>query len=185
MSTARVLRHRRAARAGRGAALLLVTVLLTGCGSGPTPQEWAGQVCDALTPFRARIADLNAQAQQRIAATSTPSETRASLLSLLQGGQDASEAARTAVVAAGTPDVAGGQDVANRFAGSLASTRDAYAHARADLQKLSTDDAAAFYDGVAGVLTTLNAEYTKSGVDTAGLESVELRQAFDKVDRCR
>ncbi len=176
---------RNTARAGGSAALLLVTMLLGGCGSAPTAREWAGHVCAALTPFRQRIADLNVQAQQRISTTSTPAETKASLLDLLQGGQDASETARTAVVAAGTPDVDGGEEVASRFAGSLASTRDAYAHARADLQALSTADAAAFYDKVADVLTTLNAEYARGGVDTTGVESVELRDAFDKVDQCR
>jgi hypothetical protein len=166
-------------------AAMLVVLVGTGCGSGRPPQEWAGQVCDALTPWRTRIGELNAQAQASLSAASTPAQAKASLLDLLAGGQAASETARTAVVSAGTPDVSGGEQIAGRFAASLQQAREAYAHARTDLQALSTDDAAAFYDAVAAIMSTLNDEYTGSALDTKGLESVELRDAFDKVDRCQ
>ena len=172
-------------RAGRLALLAALTVMLAACGSGPAPEAWAGQVCDALTPWRARIAELNTSAQQQVSAASTPAQTQASLVQLLAGGEGASETARAAVVAAGTPDVDGGDKVAGRFVESLAKARDAYAHAAADLRALSTADAAVFYDKVASVLATLNTEYASSGVDTAGLDSTELRNAFDKVDRCQ
>ncbi|MDT5028888.1 MAG: hypothetical protein QOE61_5314 [Micromonosporaceae bacterium] len=167
------------------AVVVTVVVTLAACGSGTKPEAWAGQVCDALTPWRAQIAQLNARAQQQMSSAGTPAETRASLLELLAGGQTASETARAAVVAAGAPDVDGGAEVAGRFAASLEKTRDAYAHARAAVAALSTNDASTFYDGVVSVMTTLNAEYARSGVDTSKLDSVELRNAFDKTDRCR
>jgi hypothetical protein len=177
-----------------------VVAIVTACGSsptpngptpngptpkGPTPQVWAGQVCAALTPWRAQIADLNTRAQQQMSAASTPAETQANLLRLLAGGESASETARAAVVAAGTPDVDGGAEVASRFAASLGQARDAYAHAKTDLAALSTHDPAVFYDGVAKVLATLTTEYGRSAVDTTSLDSVPLRNAFEKVDRCQ
>ena len=164
---------------------LSVMVTLTACGSGPTPESWAGEVCGALTPWRAQIAELNVDAQEQMSAAGTPAQAQAGLVRLLAGAESASETARAAVVAAGTPDVDGGDEIAGRFAASLRQARDAYAHARGDLQALPTTDAAVFYRRVASVLATLNAEYARSGVDTAGLESVELRDAFDKVDRCQ
>ncbi len=157
--TAREVRARSGPLGLRLAGGALALLVLAGCGSGPSAQDWAGQVCGALTPWRASIADLNTQAQRQISANSTPAQTQATLLALVRGGQDASETARAAVAAAGTPDVAGGEEVAGRFVTSLADTRDAYAHAHADLAALSTADAATFYDGVAAVLTTLTTEY--------------------------
>jgi hypothetical protein len=158
-------------------------------GSTKNPAAWAGQVCAALTPWRGQIALLNARAQQQVTAASTPTQTREDLLDLLAGGETASETARAAVVAAGAPDVDGGTEVAGRFAASLAQTRDAYAAARAELLALSTDDGSSdgsrFYAGVASVLSTLTAEYARAGVDTSGLDSVELRAAFDEADGCR
>jgi hypothetical protein len=167
------------------AVVVTVVVALAACGSGTKPETWAGQVCDALTPWRAQIAQLNAHAQQQMSSAGTPDETQASLLELLAGGQTASETARAAVVGAGAPDVDGGAEVAGRFAASLEKTRDAYAHARVALQALATNDASAFYAGVVSVMTTLNAEYARSEVDTSKLDSVELRTAFDKSDKCR
>jgi hypothetical protein len=115
----------------------------------------------------------------------TPTQTRDNLLTLLTGGQDASETARAAVAGAGVPAVDGGAQVAQRFVDTLARARDAYAHARTDLQGLSTIDAAAFYDGVESVLSRLQTEYAASGIDTTNLDSPELRKAFDGAEQCR
>lgn len=170
-------------------ALLLVPLLgllLTACGDAATPPvEWAGRVCAALTPWRTQIADLNTQAQRQMAAAKTPTQTRDNLTALLSGGESASETARAAVVAAGAPDVDGGDEVARRFVATLVGVRDAYAHARTDLAGLAMTDEAAFYDGVATVVTTLNQEYARSALDTSTFDSPELKQAFIKADSCR
>jgi hypothetical protein len=164
---------------------VLAVTMLAACGSGATSDEWAGQVCAALTPWRTTIADLNGKAQRQLSTAQTPAEARASLLDLLAGGESASETARAAVASAGTPDADGGAEVASRFVASLTGTRDAYARARADLTALPTNDATTFYQGVAAVLTKLNTEYAGSGVDTSKLDSPALRQSFEKVDKCR
>lgn len=168
------------------ALLVAAVILLTaGCDSGVPAAQWAGQVCAAVKPWRARIADLNSQAQQQMSTATTPQQTRDNLSALFAGGRDASETARAAVVAAGVPDVDGGDRVAQRFADALARARDAYAHARSDLQGLATTDAGAFYDGVVAMLGRLQTEYAASGIDTSNLDSPELRQAFDGIDQCR
>ncbi|HEX6869574.1 MAG TPA: hypothetical protein VF163_00625 [Micromonosporaceae bacterium] len=167
-----------------GVALSLLTVV-AGCGSGPTAQEWAGDVCTALAPWRAQISELNARANQELANASTATQAKASLIDLLAGAEAASETARAGVAAAGVPDASGGAEVARRFTASLAGARDAYARARAAVQALPADDDQAFYDAVVPVLTRLNTEYEASGVDTTSLASVELRDAFDGAAQCR
>lgn len=163
----------------------LAVGLVAGCGSGPSPQDWAGQVCEALGPWRTRIDDLNAQAATRMASATTSTQTKDSLVTLVGGGESASETARAAVVAAGVPDVAGGDQVAQRFIAALTGTRDAYAQAKKDLLALPTADDGAFYDGVTAVMSRLNDEYRASAVDTTNLDSPELRQAFDGTASCR
>lgn len=160
-------------------------VLMTACGSGVAADEWATEVCAAMSPWRTQISDLNIRAQQQMSTVSTPAQTRDTLLQLLSGAEAASEIARSALAEAGTPDVDGGDEVARRFAASIKETRDAYARARVDLQALPTTDAATFYDGVVVVMARLNQEYARSGVDTTQLNSDELRRAFDGVDQCR
>lgn len=159
--------------------------LAAGCGSAVPPVQWATRVCAAVKPWRSQIADLNTRAQQQMSTATTPAETRDNLSALLAGGRDASETARAAVVAAGVPDVDGGDQVAQRFVDSLTKARDAYDHARSDLQGLSTADAASFYDGVVALLGRLQTEYAASGIDTSNLDSPDLRQAFDGADQCR
>jgi hypothetical protein len=177
-------------------ATLVLTVvggLAVACSSGSATreaaqeaaQEWATKVCGALGPWRSAITDLNQQAQAEVSAATSPDQARASLLRLLAGAESATEQAHAAVLAAGTPDVAGGAEVAQSFGDSLAAARTAYAQAGVDLQALSTSDEHAFYDGVVTVLASLTDAYAAAGVDPSTLDSPELRQAFDEVDTCR
>jgi hypothetical protein len=164
---------------------LYVLALLAACSGGTPPDEWAGKVCAALSPWRGQIDTLNASAQRQVSAAGSPDQARAGLLELLAGAETATESARAAVAAAGTPDVDGGEEVARRFERALAGTRDAYARARSDLQALPTQDEDAFYDGVVAVLARLGEAYANSAVDTTELDSPRLRVAFDGAWQCR
>jgi hypothetical protein len=169
-------------------AAIAVTVVigLAGCGSSKVPAvQWATTVCSAVRPWRTQITALNAQAQQQVSSASSPVQVRDSLVSLLDGGAQASEQARAAVAGAGIPDVGDGAAVASRFADSLTKVRDAYRHARTDLESLSITDASSFYDGVVAVLTKLQSEYATSALDTSNLDAPALQEAFDGVDQCR
>jgi hypothetical protein len=166
--------------------LLCATLAVTGCASaGPSAQEWAGTVCGALGPWRTTIADLNARAQAKMAEARTPAQARTNLLELLESARVATAEALAAVVAAGAPDVSGGAEVAARFADALTGARDAYAKAGVDLRALAMMDPKLFYDQLVAIFATLNTEYAKAGVDTAGLDSAELRAAFAEAQPCR
>lgn len=167
-----------------GTACLALLVVSCG-GGGPTAEEWAGRVCGALTPWRTEISQLNAEAQREISGAGTAAATQASLLELLSGAEEASRTALAEVTAAGVPDVAGGAEVARTFAISLGQTGDAYALASQELAALPTEDETAFYDGVAAVLSRLNAAYIRSGVEAAQAQSPELSAAFDGSPQCQ
>jgi hypothetical protein len=160
--------------------------VLTGCGPATVaPASWAAQVCGSLAPWRTKISSLNANAQSEMSTARTPEETRVHLLELLDGGRKATKQARDEVSAAGVPDVDGGAVIERRFVASLDAATAAYQHAYTSISGLSTDDPNAFYTGVANAMTTLNTEYSQSGVNTDALVSPELQTDFDKVSACR
>jgi hypothetical protein len=166
-------------------AVAIVVPMVAACGSAVEPKSWATTVCQSLSPWRGRISSLNGQAQTAMTSAKTPAEARTALLDLLNGAQQASEKARSEVAAAGVPDVDGGAVIERRFVTALAGVRDAYAKAARTVGALPTSDADAFYSGVTGAMTTLNADYAASSVDTDQLASPELQADFDKVAACR
>ncbi|MBT8228086.1 MAG: hypothetical protein HKP61_19220 [Dactylosporangium sp.] len=149
------------------------------------PKTWAKAVCTALTPWRTRVADLTAAAQQEITGTGTPAETKRTLTTLLAGAEEASERARTRVADAGVPDVDQGAAVARQFATALTSARDAYGHAKTAVGQLPTVEAATFYDGVSAAFVTLNEEYGASELDISAVGPEPLRRSFDEVPECQ
>ncbi|MEV0896581.1 hypothetical protein [Actinoplanes sp. NPDC049802] len=175
-------------RAVRPITLALVLVLaapLAGCSSQPGPQAWAALVCTALSPWRSEIDTLTSRTQQQMTAETTPAQAKENLARLFDGAATASEQARAGVEKAGVPDVTNGEQIADGFLGSLAGIRDAYGTARTGIEALATSPAKSFYTEVARVVEKLTTDYELSSLDTAKLESVELRQAFDSLPECQ
>ena len=167
------------------APVLLAALVLTGCGGGGVPHRaWTTSVCQTLAPWRDRITALNGQAAAQMKAAKTPAQTRASLMSLLDGARQATEDARAKVAAAGVPDVADGPTIAQRFVAALAAARDAYAKAQHGIQALPDRKETAFYAGVKTTMDALNQDYARAGVDTGRLASADLRKDFDEVPAC-
>jgi hypothetical protein len=164
--------------------VLVLLLGIAGCASGPSAGEWATTVCDALGPWRQAIVDLNERATEQMAEATTVEQTRQSLAELLGGARDATETARAAVAAAGTPDVEGGAVAAQGFETALARTRDAYATAQEQLMALP-EEQDAFSDGVAQLLAQLTADYEAAGAVIAGVSSPELRGALDATPACQ
>ncbi|RIV36988.1 hypothetical protein [Micromonospora radicis] len=180
------MRTCRAGAAGKLTVVLATLVLLAGCGaSGPSPRTWAASVCSALTPWRAEISKLTNSTNEQMTAQTTPAQAKENLVRLFGGAEQASEEARRKVEQAGVPTVESGAEISAGFRASLASMRDAYGRARSTIDGLGTGEAGAFYDGVRAAVTTLQADYDASALDTSRLSSEELRRAFDEVPECR
>jgi hypothetical protein len=148
------------------AAAIGMAAALLSC-AGPTePKAWTDRVCQALTPWRSQITELNSQAAAQMKTATSAVQARDSIMRLLDGAQKSTESARSKVAAAGVPDVKGGKDAAARLVNALAAMRDAY-------------------DGVVAAMGTLNQEYAKAGVGTDALGSAELTKDFDEAAGCR
>lgn len=165
-------------------AALATLGVLAGCSAGPPARVWAASVCSTLTPWRAEIATLTAQAQQQTPQSTTPQEAKENLVRMLEGARDASERARAGVQAAGVPEVDEGDKVAAGITESLTKVRDAYGKARDSIDALPTNDSAAFYAGVSTTMTTLQQEYAASALDTSDIRSTELQSAFAEAPEC-
>jgi hypothetical protein len=165
---------------------IAAAVLLAACSRpGISPDAWVVTVCNALTPWRATITDLNQRAQTQMQQATTIAQTRRNLVDLVTHARDATETARAAVVAAGVPDAPGGESAAHGFQLSLESTRDAYDEAADDLRRLPDGDETAFYDGVVDVMDRLNRQYEQAGEKLSELDSPQLRAAFDRAPECQ
>ncbi|GAA3279231.1 MULTISPECIES: hypothetical protein [Dactylosporangium] len=171
----------------RAVRLLAATLLALGvaaCGpDGVEPKTWAKQVCTALTPWRAEIADLTSRAQQQLGAATTPAQSKTNIVDLLAGAEASSEKARAGVSGAGVPAVDDGPKVAEQFTASLTKARDAYGNAKRTVSGLATDKT--FYAEVKKAFTTLNTEYGRSAIDPAHVGPEDLQKAFDEVPECR
>ncbi len=165
--------------------MVAIALGASACSSAIAPATWATSVCQALTPWRAQITTLNQNAQAEMATTRTPADTRTHILALLDGAAQATEKARSAVAAAGVPDVDGGAVISQRFTAALAAVRDAYLAAETTVKALPIADADAFYTGVGDAMTKLNADYANSGVNTNQLASQELQNDFGRVAACQ
>jgi len=165
-------------------AVVILVVATGGCGSGVEPETWARSVCTALQPWRTQLDALTTQTQAQLTSTTTPAQARTNLAGMLDGAAKASEAARSKVAGAGTPDVDGGERIASSFVASLRDARDAYAHARTTVAGLTTADGAAFYSAVQAAFERLRKEYAASALDTDKVASPPLRRAFNEVPEC-
>lgn len=168
------------------AAAAATLLLLTGCNGEPDRPDaltWAGSVCEALHPWMDEIDNLTGAAGVAMTPDSSPAEAKNELLGLLSGAAEASQTAHDDVVAAGTPDVDDGEAIADRFADSLAGTRDAYRAAHDAMAALDAADDD-FYDDVAQVMAELVDAYA-AVPQVAELDSDELRDAFETAPACR
>lgn len=168
------------------ALLAVVAALLAGCGyDGVEPGEWASRVCQALAPWGEEIAALTQDTQKQMSTATSPKQAKQNVVGLLKGAEQASEDARKGVEVAGVPAVEDGEKIAQEFLDALTAARDAYGAARKAVEKLSTDDADAFYDGVVDAMDQLSKDYSTSELDTDKVSSEELQQAFDEAPECQ
>ena len=168
--------------------IFLALLLLLGtsaCSAEHNPQAWAASVCTALSPWRTQISALTTRTQQQMVAATTPSQAKENLVRLFGGARTATEEARAGVERAGVPDVADGKRISAGFIGALTGMRDAYDRATSGIQGLAITPAESFYAQVQKVVEQLNKDYQQSGLDTADLDSVELKRAFDSLPECQ
>jgi hypothetical protein len=106
-------------------------------------------------------------------------------VTLFGGMADATDSALVKVRKAGVPDVKDGEKVADQFVRALTAARDSFATGKRAVEKLSTADQAAFYDGVVAAGDVMSKQNSKAGQAFGDLKSPELDKAFNEVPECR
>jgi hypothetical protein len=158
---------------------------LGACGSnGVPPADWARDVCVAVKPWSTQIDASVTQARQQITAASDPTKTKAELVALFSGAQQASADAVRKVEKAGIPDADNGEQVASQFTAALVAAKDNFGRAADGVENLPTKDRAKFYDGVVKVGDQLSKDNNASSRQLSDVRSKELEKAFADVPEC-
>ncbi|WP_163568139.1 hypothetical protein [Fodinicola feengrottensis] len=161
-------------------------LVLAACASDKVPpDEWASKICVAVKPWSTSINAAVSAAQQKITSGSSPTQTKADLLTLYGGARDASNRALGQVQAAGIPDADNGAQVAQQFTAALTTARNAFAHAATRTAALSTSNKNAFYAGVVAVGQQLTTENGQNSAGFSNVSSDQLQKAFDSVTECK
>ncbi|MCW2612388.1 MAG: hypothetical protein QOC93_792 [Actinomycetota bacterium] len=174
-------------RAGMRAVVAAALVFgLAACGSdGVEPEKWARSVCVAVKPWSTQIDASVTQARTKITAGSDPAQTKTELVALFRGAKRASDDAVAKVKKAGVPAADNGAKVSDQFVGALSAAGDNFGRAADGVEKLSTADRTAFYNGVVKVGDQLSKDNNKSSTALSTVRSKDLEQAFDQVSECR
>jgi hypothetical protein len=163
-----------------------LTFALAACGSGGVPPEdWARDVCLAVKPWSTQIDASVTQAREQITDAAAPAETKAELVALFSGAQQASADALAEVRKAGVPDADQGEEVAAQFTAALDAAAENFGRAADGVEALSTKDRAKFYDGVVKVGDQLSKDNNTSSTQLSEVQSKDLEKAFADVPECR
>lgn len=172
--------------------LIVLLVLAAACSNESkaaatkTPaRQWARQVCVAVLPMKAEIGRLQQNVSGKITATTDPATTKRELVTLFGSGAELAEHAWREVTKAGIPDVADGDKIATTFGGALETTQRSFARGQSEIEKLPTDDATAFSNGIVATFTEMNAEMEGSSLEFSSLASAELDKAFNELPECQ
>ena len=163
-----------------------VVSTLAACGSGGVPpKEWAREVCLAVKPWSTQIDASVTQARQQITGGTDPTKTKAELVALFSGAQQASADAVAKVRKAGTPDAENGEQVAAQFSAALVAAQKNFGRAADGVAALPTKDRSAFDDGVVKVGDQLSKDNNASTRQLGDVRSKDLEKAFAAVSECR
>jgi len=170
-------------------AALSVALGAGSCGNLPgakaEPKAWAKDVCGAIVPWSTDMTKTLGDFQDDIDENADPAKVKADLDKALGASVTSTDKAIKGVDDAGVPDVSNGEKVAKDFRGSLVETKSAFEKARKGVQALATGDKPAFFEKLAGVMTQLGKDVSRSGKKLDKISSPELDKAFDSEPACK
>ena len=160
---------------------------VSGCGGEDSVavDDYANDLCTALTGWTETLRDRQAELQEGGEPGTTPQEDRAALQSFVDGAVEASDTLVDEVEAAGVPDIDNGDEVADAFREAVVETRSELEAAQDDVGEIPTDTPDAYQAAVDDFVTDLRA--TLEGIDEhlEGLEAPELDMALDEASACQ
>jgi hypothetical protein len=173
----------------RALALLIVVCLCAGCGSSGSskstpskvsPAAYVKSVCSAISPLERDVVT-------RSSALNTPATDATHAKQTLQGFLTAvaheSDRALTQIKAAGAPDIANGQQVADTIVRAFTQLRDAMRTAVTKSNSLPTGSAASFKTGAQALGTSVKSSL--NNIDPSGFRNPDIEKAAAKEPACK
>jgi hypothetical protein len=178
-------RGRKPKRAVAFAASAIAVLAIAGCGGGTVkPAAYVKAVCVALGNWKNTIQSAGVALQSSGAATASRPVAKEDYQRFVSALVLATRRATAALGAAGSPAVKGGQKLAARVTGAFDRATSGLAKAKAQAQKIPTDNATAFRLGTSAVGTQIRTSLEQIARVTPGQNQV-LRATAAKEPACQ
>ncbi|MGH8869209.1 MAG: hypothetical protein ACRDYU_14615 [Actinomycetes bacterium] len=158
-----------------------MALMLTGCG-GVEAKAWASDVCGSLKSVNSKM---EKSAKSMTVNPGDMKATQKSMVTLLGVAETQSQRLASDVEKAGTPDVEGGEEDANRLVSQLEKAARTFGGAKEKLGKADAEDPQALALAFQSVQKDLAAQGSKVSDPTQALKSKELRTALKKDAACK
>lgn len=160
-------------------------LLLGGCGGGGTaPEEWAADVCNGLQEYITQVTDVQTDVQNAVSPETTPEEGRTLLGTAFDRMIESTDELIGKIEDAGTPDVEGGEEVADKLVAGLTDVKEALENARPKIDELP-DDPAAFQTEAQALGQEVQTELQGIGDAISAIQAPELEEATQDVEACQ
>lgn len=167
--------------------IAVLTALVSACGDDDSVavEDYANDLCAALTQWTDTLRDRQAELQEDAGSGAAPESSRDALQRFVDGAVDASEQLVDDVDAAGVPDIDDGEDVADAFRGAVEQTLSDIEEAQAEVVEIPTDTPGVYRTAVDEFLTDLQS--TLEGIDehVQDIDAPELDMALDEASACQ
>ena len=163
--------------------------MVTGCGGDDDDSvpvdEYANDVCTALTTWTQSLHDQQTELQETAEPGRSPQEDRDALQGFVDGAVEASEALVDDVEAAGEPEIEDGGEVADAFRDAVEETRGELEDAQADVSEIPVDTPGAYRAAVEEFVTDVRTAL--EGIDDhfGDVEAPDLETALDEASACQ
>jgi hypothetical protein len=173
--------------------VLLVAVSAAGCGGSSgnksngkvTPEAYVNQVCASVGQWLRAVEGSSTQISRELTPGSTPAHAKQALESLMSSSVADSERVVSGLQAAGTPEVANGEQIAAGLVGSFDQATKALRNVETQVKALPTNDSRSFLTAAKQVDGSIQSSLSSIGTGLSSLRSPELQKAAAKSQACK
>jgi hypothetical protein len=169
---------------GRGVISLIAAAGLAACGGGGVgPQAYVRSVCQAVADWQEEILDRSTSLEDELGPDATPEQGKDALAGFLDGVIADTDGMIGRVEDAGTPDIEGGEEQANRLTEALGQVQEAFRDAREEVDTISTTSPEAFQQDADALGDSIQSAFDEAGT-TFDQPSPELDPIFEEEPAC-
>ena len=175
------------------AVVLLAALAAGGCGGSgsknssekSSPEAYVNRVCSSVGQWLRSVENGSAQIGRELTPGSTPAHAKQALETLMRNSVADSESVVAGLRAAGTPDVANGEQIAAALVGSFEQATTALRGVETQVKALPTNDPNAFLVAAKRLGNSVQSSLSSIGSGLSSLRSSELQKAAAKSEECK